>query len=30
VWFESLGRVATLTWARGDGTQVYAGLGLPF
>lgn len=30
LWFESLGRVATLTWARGDGTQVYAGLGLPF
>jgi surface antigen Omp85-like protein len=29
-WFESLGKVATVTWARGDVTRLYAGLGLPF
>lgn len=29
-WFESLGQVATLTWAHGDMDRLYLGLGLPF
>ena len=30
VWFETTGRVLTLTYARADVTRLYAGLGLPF
>ena len=30
LWFETLGYVGTLTFARGDVTRMYVGLGLPF
>jgi hypothetical protein len=29
-WFETTGRVVTLTYARADVTRLYAGFGLPF